>query len=638
MQNPDDLIERARKYLATLPESIEGQKGHDALFRAATVLAHGYAFDESTALDLLREYNVTRCSPPWDEKDLVRKIGEANRRVHEKPRGWLLGDKPAPTLPRPIKTPQKPAEAPKTKATLADLPAPSAPSAEPAPADFLTFTDFLFAAFREHEQVQIETPTALAEDGKGRPAGKGIVKTAKEWNDLVGLDPALDGGPAGAFVRINPVSDADGKDSSVSAYRHVLLEWDTGTKAEQLARIKRSNLPVTAIVDSGGKSVHAWVRVDAKDRAEYDARVSAVYELFSDCPPDKQNKNPSRFTRLPGAHRGANRQALIDVNHGLPNWDAWTAWKGQQDTAVVEQQEGTEVFDLEAMDAFDPKADPTVLVGRERRWLCKGYAIQIVGFAGTGKSTMCMQMCTHWALGLHLFGLQPVRPLKMLLINSENDFGDMAEMWNGSTRDFTMGEKARLREQLVIVRNTKARGAAFVEVLEALINRHKPDVVVVDPLLAFVDFEIADQALTSAFLRGQILPLLQRTGVALVYYHHTNKPVAGLDLDSMPPQQLAYLGAGAAEWCNFARDSGFLFRAKAEEGEEAATFRFGFSKRQSRTGLRNSDGKFVPYVKLSHSSQPGTLRWVYALGDSLVSQPKADCRPAKGSRSGDYIR
>ena len=73
-------------------------------------------------------------------------------------------------------------------------------------------------------------------------------------------------------------------------------------------------------------------------------------------------------------------------------------------------------------------------------------------------------------------------------------------------------------------------------------------------------------------------------------------------------------------------------------GEEAATFRFGFSKRQSRTGLRNSDGKFVPYVKLSHSSQPGTLRWVYALGDSLVSQPKAVSSPAKGSRSGDYIR
>jgi hypothetical protein len=106
----------------------------------------------------------------------------------------------------------------------------------------------------------------------------------------------------------------------------------------------------------------------------------------------------------------------------------------------------------------------------------------------------------------------------------------------------------------------------------------------------------------------------------------------------MMPQQLAYLGAGAAEWVNFARDSGFLFRTKAEEGEEQATFRFGFSKRQTRSGLRNSEGKFVPYVKLAHSTQPGTLRWMYALGDSLPSQPKAVSSHAKGSRGGDSIR
>lgn len=637
MQNPDDLIARARKYLATLPESIEGQKGHDALFRAATVLAHGYAFDDATALDLLREYNATKCSPSWDEKELERKIREAGRRAHDKPKGWLLdGAKPHVPDFKSASPSVKISQPPKT-ATLADLPPPASPAIV-APSEFLTFTDFLFAAFRPDEQVQIETPADLGADGKGRPAGKGIVKTATDWNNLIGLDAQLDGGPAGSFVRINPVKDADGKDASITAFRHVLLEWDTGTKEEQRARIARSNLPVTAIVDSGGKSVHAWVRVDAKDRAEYDARVAQVFALFADCPPDKQNKNPSRFTRLPCAIRGDKRQALIDINQGLPNWEAWTAWKGQQDEALQQAADGTEVFDLEQMDAFDSAADPTVLVGRERRWLCKGYALQIVGFAGTGKSTMCMQMCTHWALGLNLFGLQPVRPLKMLLINSENDFGDMSEMYAGSTRDFTMGEKARLKEQLFIVRNTKARGAAFVEALERYIKQYTPDCVVVDPLLAFVDFEIADQKETTAFLRGLILPLLQRTGVALVYYHHTNKPTAGLDLDSMMPQQLAYLGAGCAEWVNFARDSGFLFRTKAEEGEEQATFRFGFSKRQTRSGLRNSEGKFVPYVKLAHSTQPGTLRWVYALGDSLPAQGKAHSSPAKGSRGGDSIR
>ena len=164
MQNPDDLIARARKYLATLPESIEGQKGHDALFRAATVLAHGYAFDDATALDLLREYNATKCSPSWDEKELERKIREAGRRAHDKPKGWLLdGAKPHVPDFKPASPSVKISQPPKT-ATLADLPPPASPPVV-APSDFLTFADFLFAAFRPDEQVQIETPADLGADG-----------------------------------------------------------------------------------------------------------------------------------------------------------------------------------------------------------------------------------------------------------------------------------------------------------------------------------------------------------------------------------------------------------------------------------------------------------------------------------------
>jgi putative Ca2+/H+ antiporter (TMEM165/GDT1 family) len=109
----------------------------------------------------------------------------------------------------------------------------------------------------------------------------------------------------------------------------------------------------------------------------------------------------------------------------------------------------------------------------------------------------------------------------------------------------------------------------------------------------------------------------------------------------MMPQQLAYLGAGCAEWVNFARDSGFLFRTKAEEGEEQGTFRFGFSKRQTRSGLRNSEGKFVPYVKLAHSTQPGTLRWVLgisfiAMGAWILVPDKMDDEEASLTRFGVF--
>ena len=305
------------------------------------------------------------------------------------------------------------------------------------------------------------------------------------------------------------------------------------------------------------------------------------------------------------------------------------------DAIEQEKADGTEQFDLEALDAFDPKADATVLVGKDRRWLCKGYVLQIVGFSGSGKSSLAMQMCVQWARGLNLFGLQPVRPLRIVICQSENDFGDTAEAFAGSVRGLTSHEKLKLKDNLVIVRNSKAIGPAFPVFLKRLCERHKPDIVLVDPLLAYAGFDIADQALTTDWLRNQIFPIVQETGIALIYMHHTTKPKSADDLDSMTPTQLAYLGAGCSEWTNFARDSGYLFRTKGDG--DTPVYKFGFSKRQSRSGLKNSEGKYTQFAKIAHSDEPGVIRWEYAGGDALLNQPtrrKPNPSPSAGSVGG----
>ena len=56
----------------------------------------------------------------------------------------------------------------------------------------------------------------------------------------------------------------------------------------------------------------------------------------------------------------------------------------EQRKATKREKDIGEWFDLEALDTFDPLSDPTVLVGKARRWLCEGYAVSIVGFSGTG--------------------------------------------------------------------------------------------------------------------------------------------------------------------------------------------------------------------------------------------------------------
>ena len=88
MQN---VIERARRYIAKCPSAISGQRGHDATYHVAAVLVHGFALGEADALALLREWNGS-CVPPWSEGDLVHKIKSAANTIHTLPRGHLLGD------------------------------------------------------------------------------------------------------------------------------------------------------------------------------------------------------------------------------------------------------------------------------------------------------------------------------------------------------------------------------------------------------------------------------------------------------------------------------------------------------------------------------------------------------------------
>ena len=290
----------------------------------------------------------------------------------------------------------------------------------------------------------------------------------------------------------------------------------------------------------------------------------------------------------------------------------------------------TEYFDLDAMLAFDPKDDKTVLIGGDRRWICQGYPFQIVGFSGTGKSSMAAHLAVNWAIGHAPWGLRPVRPLRILMVQAENDLGDASEAIIGATAKLHESDRRLLKENLIFVRQATKTGFAFVEYLGQMVEKHRIDLIIADPLLAYADFDIASQAETTAFLRGPggVHEMLQRTKAALLYMHHTTKPKSADDLDGMTPQQLAYLGAGCSEWVNFARDSGYLFRTSRKSADNRPVYRFGFSKRQSRSGLKDASDRFAGHIHLCHA-EGGDIRWEYAPPD--MDDQKAHSSPAKGS-------
>jgi hypothetical protein len=81
-------IERAKRYLTSVPPAIAGQHGDVHTFRVCCRLVRGFALDEDQALHALSEWNA-RCDPPWSPAELLEKLHRAARYGRE-PVGGLL--------------------------------------------------------------------------------------------------------------------------------------------------------------------------------------------------------------------------------------------------------------------------------------------------------------------------------------------------------------------------------------------------------------------------------------------------------------------------------------------------------------------------------------------------------------------
>ena len=74
-----DAITRAQKHIDTLEPAVSGSGGHAATFRACRILVNDYNLSLDAAWPILLTFNA-RCEPPWNEKELRRKLEDAARR------------------------------------------------------------------------------------------------------------------------------------------------------------------------------------------------------------------------------------------------------------------------------------------------------------------------------------------------------------------------------------------------------------------------------------------------------------------------------------------------------------------------------------------------------------------------------
>lgn len=246
--------------------------------------------------------------------------------------------------------------------------------------------------------------------------------------------------------------------------------------------------------------------------------------------------------------------ALVRAGYG-----AKANHKSLPESSVIEvpndQQEKPEFeikrfIDLEAEDADSYNN----ILGN--RFLCRGSCAMFFGYSGVGKSSFITQIIHMWALGKETLGLRPARPLNILLIQAENDEGDLVEMRDGSTHGMIeegllTAKQAKCAQKFVwTVRISSKCGAQVGGVLAQMGPGF--DLVILDPLFAYLGGDSADQKDVSFFLRNVIDPVISRLNLALLIVHHTNKPPKDGN-HGATVADMAYLSAGSAELTNYPR-------------------------------------------------------------------------------------
>jgi hypothetical protein len=270
-------------------------------------------------------------------------------------------------------------------------------------------------------------------------------------------------------------------------------------------------------------------------------------------------------------------------------------------------RQGAQQMRIDDLMAFDRKADPTNVLGN--RWLCRGGSLVMAGQAGTGKSALMMQAAINWTLGQDFFGIKTNDGMKMrtLVIQAENDAGDVAESMQDQIKGLGLSEfqKDDLKDRMFIYRESVATGKEFGDVLRKLVIQHQATICFVDPLMAFVGADISETAEAAKFLRHIIQPILNETGVIIVFMHHTGKPKSSKDKEGQTAADLAYQLFGSSEVTNWAREIACLQRCPGEE----QIYRFGLTKRRMRAGM--TDGfKGCGEIYIRHSPNRDEIRWV----------------------------
>ena len=416
-------------------------------------------------------------------------------------------------------------------------------------------------------------------------------------------EPDFGGEPSSSFETLpaQKVRRAPG-DEIERAYLGAVLGDPDGALFRQA-----SNLPSAAFNDSSLRKIWDALRSGIKvDDVPEIMRVSGVQfaEIAELCQLD-------RLGTMAGIHLGElwrrwRKREIQRLASDISNAEDASPeeWKKRID-ALGEGLETT--VQAKPFSAFEIPADgdKTILLGN--RFLNRGDGGVLVSTSGVGKSSLSLQAAVLFALGHDLFGIKPNGSLKSLVIQAEDSDGDMGEIWYSIRYKLGLSkpEMEQVGRNVVVVTDRTHRGPNFIASLRALIRQHKPDLIWINPLQAFIDGDVTDSQDLGAFLREGLNSLNEPPTFGFILVHHTTKPPTDKNSGEVKWHEQMYQMAGGAEIINWAR---FIMSLRATDDE--GKFNLVLAKRGRRAGVTKQveqgagfRDEIVTSIPIQHSTE-----------------------------------
>lgn len=321
----------------------------------------------------------------------------------------------------------------------------------------------------------------------------------------------------GAWIRFNPLDGNGCKNDNVTDFRYALVESDSMDLEKQNSIIRELELPVATLVFSGKKSLHAIVRIDAWDYTEYRKRVDYLYDICrkNGLDIDRQNRNPSRLSRMPGVIRNGKKQFLIDTNIGKGSWDEWKEWIESINDDLPDQENLQEIW------GNIPELAESLINGVLR----KGHKMLLAGPSKAGKSFALIELVISIAEGRNWLGFDCAKG-KVLYVNLELDRASCFHRFQDVYASLGWNPE---NLHNIDIWNLRGKSVPMDVLAPKLIRRAaKKDymAIIIDPIYKVItgDENSADQM---AKFCNQFDKICNELGTAVIYCHHHSKGEQG---------------------------------------------------------------------------------------------------------------